>query len=86
MRVASVKYIKDYILEVTLQNGTVKTYNFKKWLFSDINPMLFKYRKLNLFKQVRAKNGALIWGDDEMDLTPDHMVEMENNSRTMLKK
>ena len=39
--------------------------------------MLYKFRKLNLFKQVSVENGIIVWGDDEMDFTPDHMVEME---------
>jgi hypothetical protein len=77
MLVADVKYIKDYIIDVTFRNGEVKRYDFKKWLFSDINPMLYKFRKSNLFKKVRVENGIIVWGDDEMDFTPDHMLEME---------
>jgi len=77
MLVDSVKYIKDYVIDVTLRTGEVKRYDFKKWLFSDINPMLYKFRKLNHFKKVRVENGIIVWGDDEMDFTPDHMVEME---------
>jgi Protein of unknown function (DUF2442) len=77
MLVENVKYVKDYSIDVIFRDGKVKRYDLKKWLFSDINPTLFKFRKLNLFKQVRVENGIIIWGEDEMDLTPDHMIEME---------
>ncbi|HTA26513.1 MAG TPA: DUF2442 domain-containing protein [Bacteroidia bacterium] len=81
MLVSDVKYIKDYVIEVTLRTGEVKRYDLKKWLFSDINPILYKFRKLNHFKKVRVENGIIVWGDDEMDFTPDHMVEMEVNHK-----
>ena len=65
MKIIKVKYIKDYILEITFENGTIKRVDFKKGLLHAKNPMNTKYRDINLFKKVEISGGGfLIWGKD----------------------
>ena len=81
MYITGVKYLKNYILHVTFKNGLVKDFNFKDFLFTETNPMFTKFRSINLFKKVRAENGLLIWGDDEMDFLGEHLFLLEKESK-----
>jgi hypothetical protein len=81
MYIMGVKYLRSYILQVTFKNRIVKDFNFKNFLFEETNPMYTKFRNLNLFKTVRAENGLLIWGDDEMDFLGEHLFLLEKESK-----
>ena len=74
MEIKKVKYIKDYILEITYKDGTIKPYDFKKWLFTDINPMYLKFRKIKNFKKVKPYGSMIIFGNDEMEF-PDYQLK-----------
>lgn len=84
MLIKKAKYVKDYIVEATFDNGSVKYFDFKKWLFSDINPMNYKFREQSNFKRVKAEYGMIIIGNDEMEF-PDyhiHDLEIKNYKKT----
>ncbi len=73
MIIKKVKYIEEYILEITYEDETVKQYDFKKWLFTDINPMYQKFRKIENFKKVKPFDSMIIFGNDEMEF-PDYQL------------
>lgn len=73
MIIKKVKYIGEYSLEITYEDGTAKHYDFKKWLFTDINPMYQKFRKIENFKKVKPYDSMIIFGNDEMEF-PDYQL------------
>jgi hypothetical protein len=80
MRIIGVKHIKNYILEIRLQNGTTKRVNLRKGLMHAKNPMNTKYRNVNLFKKVKIEGGDLIWGKDhEMSLLGEDVITEGDN-------
>jgi len=80
MRVKSVKYIRDYILEILFENGKTKTVDLSIFLKEAINPMTTKYRKLKFFKQVKVLRGYLSW-NEEMDLSAESLYNWKNNKQ-----
>ncbi len=86
MYIIGVKYIRNYILQVAFKNGLIKDFNFKDFLFEETNPMFTKFKNLSLFKKVRAENGLLIWGDDEMDFLGEHLFLLEKDAKKANKR
>lgn len=76
MRVVSVKWIKDYLLEVTFDNGKIRIANFRYFLFAARNPMTTQFRDIKKFKKVKIDHGDLSW-KDEMDFEADSIWEGE---------
>lgn len=68
MRVTDVKYLGEYIIEVTFINGEVRQIDLQKFLESSKNPMTRQYLDKEKFKNVRVFYGTLTW-DEEMDLS-----------------
>ena len=77
MLIKKAKYIKDFIIEATFDNGAVKHNDFRKWLFSDINPMHYKFRKPKNFRMVKAEYGMIVIGNDEMEFPDYHIHDLE---------
>jgi hypothetical protein len=69
-----VKYVKDYIIKITWESGDAKLYDFKNSLFSDINPMYLKFRKISNFKKVKLYGFLVVFGNDEMEF-PDYQLD-----------
>jgi len=74
MIIKKVKYIGEYILEIIYEDNTIKQYDFKKWLFTDINPMYQKFRKIENFKKVKPYDSMIVLGNDEMEF-PDYQLK-----------
>jgi hypothetical protein len=81
MTFLKVKYISDYVIEITYTNRVKKKYDFQKWLFEMCQPVYYRYRKPELFKRVKINKefGYLSWGQgsEEMDFLPEHIKEFE---------
>lgn len=85
---SKVKYISDYVIEITFSDGVKKYYDFRKWLFEMCQPVYYQYRKPELFKKARIDKefGHLSWGkgNEEMDFLPEHIEEFEVKRKTNL--
>jgi len=77
MRVTSVKYLKDYQIEVSFHNRVVKRFDLKEFLFSEYNPMITKYRKIELFKKVYEERGFVYWNDGELSFGGDSLYNWD---------
>ncbi|HLG35592.1 MAG TPA: DUF2442 domain-containing protein [Bacteroidia bacterium] len=76
MPLKEVRYIRDYKLELIFNNGRKKIHDFENFLFSSVNPLVTKYRQVNLFKKVKIDStGCISWGKNEMDLNPYDLPE-----------
>jgi hypothetical protein len=81
MEIKKVKYVKDYIIEISWENGDNKLYDFKNWLFSDINPMYHKFRKKDNFKKVKPYGFMVVFGNEEMEFPDRHLKYFEIKSK-----
>ncbi len=68
--IAKVKYIEDYKLKVTFNDGLVKSIDLQEFLEDSTHPLITKFREKELFKQFYIEYGVLSWGDNEFDLDP----------------
>ena len=79
MRVIDVKYIREYIVEVYFYDGAVKQVDLKPFLFSGRYPLTKKYKKIELFKQVKVEHGHLSWGKHaEMALSGESLYDWKD--------
>ncbi len=69
MKIISVKYIKDYKLEVVFSNRECKVANFEEFLKKSKHPSILKFLDIQAFKTVRIDTGFLSWNDGEMEIS-----------------
>jgi hypothetical protein len=78
MRITSVKYVRNYILEVTFYTGEVKRVNLRTFLMKAQNPMTTSYRDIEKFKKVKLVDGHLSWGNSQMDLGGESLYQWKD--------
>ena len=66
LKIKSVKYLHDYKLQITFQDGTEKKVDFKNFLNSSTNPEIRAYLDQDKFKSFSIKDGELMWGDFDL--------------------
>lgn len=75
MKIATIKHIVDYQLEVVYENGTVKKIDLENFLKSSNHPLIMKYLNVNLFSQVYLDEfGVPCWGNNEFDINPENIL------------
>ena len=85
MEIIKIKHIKNYMLEVVLEDDSIKLINLENFLKSSNNPTVKKYLNVDLFSQVYLdETGAPCWGDNEFDINPisilnDEFAHFEND-------
>ena len=77
MRIVKVKWIKDYLLEVTFDDGKVKVTDFSDFLIHARNPMSNQFLDIKRFKKARIDHGDLTWGNGEMDFSAESIYDRE---------
>ncbi len=68
--ILKVKHIKDYVLKVFFDDGTIKIIDLYPFLKKSTHPLISKFLDKKLFKTFYLDNGVLCWGDNEFDLNP----------------
>lgn len=66
LEITRAKYISDYKIRLTFNDGTVRVVDFGPFLAKARNPDTTDYRDLRKFKSFRIEEGDLIWGDLQM--------------------
>jgi len=64
--VTDAKYVSDYKIKLSFNDGMVRVVDFGPFLAKARNPDTTDYRDLNKFKSFRVEDGDLIWGDFQM--------------------
>ena len=78
MRITQVKYLQSYKLLVTIDNGDKKKIDLEDFLRSSTHPLIRKYLDKKKFRKVRLdKRAALCWGNNEMDINPESIIQDE---------
>ena len=79
MKVTAAKYIKDYTLEITFSDGSVKRVDLKKFITTSPQPMTAQFSDKKKFKKFSVTFGHLSWGDD-MDLSAESLYNWTDES------
>lgn len=70
--IKKVKYLYDYLLEVTFYDHTTRVIDLERYFTTSAFPLVRKFAPLELFRQFRLDPtiGTLCWGDNECDVDP----------------
>lgn len=66
LRIASAKYLSDYVIRVNFTNGEEKLVDFKPFLLKSSHPSIKKYLNENYFSDFKLIDGNLNWNDYEL--------------------
>ncbi len=78
MKIATIKHIVNYRLEIVYDNGMKKVIDLEKFLKSSNHPLINKYLDISLFSQVYLDvQGVPCWGDNEFDINPQSIFNDE---------
>ncbi len=66
IKITNVKYLKDYTLEITFNDGKSQKIDFQPFLKNSQHPEILKYLNHELFKQYEIIDGDLIWNDYDL--------------------
>jgi hypothetical protein len=66
LEVTEAKYLSDYKLLLTFNNGAIRIVDFGPFLAKARNPDTTDYRDLKKFKRFHIRDGDLMWGDYQM--------------------
>ena len=64
--ITHVSYVKDYLLEISFNDGHISVVDFEQFICSSSNPDIIKYKEKKRFRHFKLDNGDLMWGDFEM--------------------
>jgi hypothetical protein len=66
LEIVEAKYVSDYKLLLTFNDGVVRIVDFGPFLAKARNPDTTDFRNFKKFKSFRIKDGDLVWGDYQM--------------------
>jgi hypothetical protein len=66
IEVVLARYIGDYAIRVSFNDGTEKLVDFKPFIFKSLHPFISKYRGETLFKGFKISDGNLNWNDFDL--------------------
>lgn len=69
MKIKSVIYLSNYLLEISFEDGKTVLADFEKFLRSSHNPMTNQFLNIERFKDVKVEHSHLTWEDGEMDIS-----------------
>jgi len=64
--ITNARLVSESQIELSFDDGSVRTIDFKEFLFSAIHPDIVKYRDPLLFSQFEIAGGDLMWNDWEL--------------------
>ena len=66
IEIKSAKYIGDFAIRITFNDGSNRLIDFKPFLESSLHPSIRKYLKVNKFLQFKIVGGNLNWNDYDL--------------------
>jgi hypothetical protein len=66
LRIMEAKYVSDYKIRLTFNDGMERVMDFEPFLRKAQNPDITKYRQMRKFKNFHLHYGDLMWGDFDM--------------------
>ena len=62
IKLVNANYIKDYIVELSFDDGVVQQIDFGNFLYKHPHPQYDKYKELANFKKFKIERNNLVWG------------------------
>lgn len=75
LEIKSAKYIGDFAIRVTFNDGVNRLVDFKSFLESSFHPSIRKYLNENMFKAFNLIDGNLNWNDYDLIFPLDNLYE-----------
>lgn len=76
MKIVRFNYLGDYRLHVFFNDGIERIADLSSFLKDSRNPLIRKFLDVTRFQDVQLdKYGVLVWGDDEMDISPESIYQ-----------
>ena len=72
LSVTSAKYLGDYQVKITFDNGKIGTANFREVVFNDKRTIFLELQKEDEFKKFKVDRSTLIWPNG-LDLAPEFL-------------
>ena len=69
LNVIQAKYLRNYIIRLTFNNGDTKTVDLKDYVFKDQRKVFQVLRDIHYFKQFEIKLNTITW-PNELDPAP----------------
>ena len=86
INVEKAKYINEYKLKLSFNDGLEQVVDFGPFLSNSLNPFISKYLDLKEFKKYELNNGDLIWNDYDLCFPVADLYENNINSRRVGKR
>ena len=75
LEIKSAKYIGDFAIRISFNDGVNRLVDFKHFLESSLHPSIRKYLDEKLFKSFELVDGNLIWNDYDLIFPIDNLYE-----------
>ena len=75
LNVIEAKYLRDYVIRLTFNNGDTKTVDLKDYVFKDQRKVFQALRDINYFKQFEIKLNTVTW-PNELDPAPEFLYNL----------
>ncbi|MBI2258719.1 MAG: DUF2442 domain-containing protein [Flavobacteriia bacterium] len=66
LKVVLAKYLSDFAIRITFNDGTEKLVDFKSFLDKSLNPSIKKYLDESNFSKFKIVDGNLNWSDYDL--------------------
>ncbi|WP_282039422.1 DUF2442 domain-containing protein [Saccharicrinis aurantiacus] len=66
LRINSAKYLADYVIRISFNDGTRRVVDFKPFLIKALHPSMKKYLDESNFAQFSILDGNLNWNDYDL--------------------
>lgn len=77
IRICSAKYLTDYAIRLTFNDGKEKLVDFKPFLSKALHPSIKKYLNEKMFSNFSLTDGNLNWNDYDMIFPIDELYKGE---------
>lgn len=80
LSIEKAKYIEEYKIHLTFNNGKVGTADLKDFLFRDHRPIFSELKDQIIFQTFKVKHSTIVWSE-ELDLAPEYLffLAFKNN-------
>lgn len=77
LNVVEAKYLEDYKMIITFNDGSNKIIDLEKTVFEDNRKIFRELQDINQFKNFRIDYGTVCWANG-LDLAPEYLKNLEN--------
>jgi len=76
--VVSVKWLRDYKLEINFSDTTSQIIDFSSFIINSKHPDINQYQDISRFKKYTITNGDLEWNDYELCFSIEDLYQNKN--------